>query len=113
MNGVGDERRQPIVAFHDLRGFIKLLESRGQLKRIAAEVDPILEVTEITDRVSKAYGPALLFENPTGSKIPILINAFGTYERMSWALDVDHLDEVPKRLGELLPDGEPETFWQK
>ncbi len=101
------------MAFRDLREFISFLESRGQLKRIKTEVDPILEVTEITDRISKQHGPALLFENPKGSNIPILMNAFGSYERMSWALDVNKLDEVPKRLAELLPDGEPDTFWQK
>jgi 4-hydroxy-3-polyprenylbenzoate decarboxylase len=101
------------VAFRDLREFIAFLESKGQLKRVAAEVDPILEVTEITDRISKQYGPAILFENPKGSKMPILMNAFGTYERMSWALDANHLDEVPERLMQLLPDGEPGTFWEK
>ncbi|MCL6472362.1 MAG: menaquinone biosynthesis decarboxylase [Firmicutes bacterium] len=101
------------MAFRDLREFISFLESIGQLKRINAEVDPSLEVTEITDRISKQYGPALLFENPKGSKYPILINTFGSYERMSLALDAKNLDEVPKRLAELLPDGEPETFWQR
>lgn len=101
------------MAFRDLRDFIKYLESKGQLKRVKTEVDPVFEVTEVTDRISKAYGPALLFENPKGSNMPILMNAFGSYERMSWALDVNHLDEVPVKLGELLPDGEPGTFWQK
>ncbi|MHB8841189.1 MAG: menaquinone biosynthesis decarboxylase [Candidatus Aquicultor sp.] len=101
------------MAFNDLRDFIKFLESKGELKRIKAEVDPVLEVTEITDRVSKSYGPALLFENPKGSKMPILMNAFGSYERMSWALGANHLDEIPQNLAGLLPDGEPSTFWQK
>jgi len=101
------------VAFHDLRDFIKYLESKGQLKRIKAEADPNLEITEVTDRISKAYGPALLFENPKGSNMPVLMNAFGSYERMSWALGVNHLDEVSEKLGGLLPGGEPETFWQK
>lgn len=101
------------MAFRDLRDFIKFLESKGELKRIKAEVDPILEVTEVTDRISKKYGPALLFENPKGSNMPVLMNAFGSYERMSLALGVNHLDEVPKKLAELLPEGEPGTFWQK
>ncbi|MDI6715663.1 MAG: menaquinone biosynthesis decarboxylase [Actinomycetota bacterium] len=101
------------MAFRDLRDFIKFLESKGELKRVSVEVDPILEVTEITDRVSKNYGPALLFENPKGFDIPILINTFGSYERMSWALGVNNLDEVPVRLAELLPDGEPGTLWEK
>ena len=101
------------MAFRDLRDFIRFLESKKQLKRIKVEADPILEVTEVTDRISKSGGPALLFENPKGSNIPILINAFGSYERMSWALGVNQLDEVPEKLGELLPGGEPGTFWQK
>ncbi len=101
------------MAFRDLQEFINFLDSKGQLKRIKTEVDPILEVTEITDRISKQYGPALLFENPKGSNIPILINAFGSYERMSWALGANNLDEIPRKLAELLPNSQPETFWEK
>lgn len=83
------------MAFTDLRDFITLLESKGQLKRITAEVDPNLEIGEIADRVSKAVGPALLFENPvnreTGERysMPIVINLMGSYDRMAWALGVD------------------------
>jgi 4-hydroxy-3-polyprenylbenzoate decarboxylase len=101
------------VAFRDLREFISYLESKKELKRIKAEVDPDFEITEVTDRISKQYGPALLFENPKGFKMPVLMNAFGSYDRMSWALDVKHLDEVVERLTELLPDGEPGNLWQK
>jgi len=82
------------MAYRDLREFIKVLEEKGLLKRVTTEVDPILEITEITDRVSKKYGPALLFENVKGSEIPVLINAFGTYERMNMALGVNSLDEI-------------------
>ncbi|MDP5074805.1 MAG: UbiD family decarboxylase, partial [OM182 bacterium] len=65
------------MAFKDLRDFIDLLESKGELKRISMEVDPVLEITEISDRTLRAGGPALLFENPKGSKIPLLANLFG------------------------------------
>lgn len=82
------------MAYRDLREFIAVLETRGLLKRIAVEVDPVLEVTEITDRICKQNGPALLFENVKGSEFPILINTFGSYERMNLALEVNHLDEI-------------------
>ena len=58
--------------------FIKILESEGELKRISAEVDPVLEITEIADRMSKTYGPALFFEKVKGSPFPLLINALGS-----------------------------------
>ncbi len=66
------------MAYTDLRDFIAALERAGELRRIATEVDPILEVTEITDRVSKRGGPALLFERLKGGSMPVLINAFGS-----------------------------------
>ena len=69
----------------DLRAFIRVLEKEGELKRIDAPVDPVLEVAEIADRVSKRMGPALLFENPKGSEHPLLINALGSYNRMNLA----------------------------
>ncbi|MDU3724837.1 MAG: UbiD family decarboxylase, partial [Clostridium celatum] len=70
------------MAFKDIQAFMKKIEDKGQLKRITAEVDADLEITEITDRISKKVGPALLFENVKGSKYPVLINAMGSYERM-------------------------------
>lgn len=82
------------MAFKDLQEFIKYLDDKGQLKRIKVEVDSDLEITEITDRVSKQYGPALLFEKVKDSEYPLLINAMGTYERMAMALGVDNLDEI-------------------
>jgi len=72
--------------FADLRAFLRFLESRGQLKRVRAEVDPVHEITEIMCRVVKQQGPAVLFENVKGSSFPLLINMFGTAERIAWAL---------------------------
>ena len=77
------------MAYKDLREFIADLESKGLLKRITQEVDAYLEITEITDRVSKMEGSrnvALLFENVKGYDMPVLMNAFGSYERMAMAL---------------------------
>lgn len=104
------------MAFKDLREFISLLESEGQLERITTEVDPVLEIGEITDRMSKAEGPALLFENPVDREsgkrydFPVAINLMGTYDRMAWALGVDaatgtwrDLDAVAERLMDLVP----------
>lgn len=90
------------MAYRDLQDFIKKLEDAGELVRISAEVDPILEITEITDRVSKQYGPALLFENVKGSKYPVLINAFGSLKRMAWALGVRELDDVADEIERFL-----------
>ena len=90
------------MAYKDLQDFIKTLQEKGQLKRIRTEVDSELEITEITDRVSKKYGPALLFEKVKGSPYPVLINAMGTYERMSMALGVEKLDDVGNGIGEFI-----------
>ncbi|MBI4755916.1 MAG: 4-hydroxy-3-polyprenylbenzoate decarboxylase [Betaproteobacteria bacterium] len=71
------------MKYHDLRDFIAQLERLGELKRVAAEVDPCLEMTEICDRVLRAGGPAVLFENPKGHAIPVLGNLFGTPRRVA------------------------------
>lgn len=84
------------MGYKDLRAFIDRLEKEGELKRVTAEVDPVLEIAEITDRVTKARGPALLFENVKGSEMPVLINAFGSPRRMQLALGTDD----PEALGE-------------
>jgi len=89
----------------DLADFVALLERRGQLRRIPVPVSPELEVAEITDRISK--GPAhenlaLLFERVDGSAMPVLVNAFGSAERMAWALGVERLDELGERVAKLL-----------
>ena len=78
----------------DLREWIALLEREGELVRVAAEVDADLEITEINDRVVKAGGPALLFENVKGSPHPLLINQFGTERRMCLAFGAPSLDDV-------------------
>jgi 4-hydroxy-3-polyprenylbenzoate decarboxylase len=107
------------LAYKDLREFIAALERAGELKRIRAEVDPILEVTEIADRVSKSKtpkpgGPALLFENLKGhSGSKLLINQFGSERRMQMALGVDSLDEIAGRIRELLNMKSPEGFLEK
>src|SRR5215208_1957418 len=86
----------------DLRSWIRLLEDEGELVRIAAEVDPDLEVTEIVDRTVKSGGPALLFENPKGARHPLLINQFGTERRMCLGFGVERLDEIAARLEDVL-----------
>ncbi|WP_307814477.1 menaquinone biosynthesis decarboxylase [Glycomyces sp. YM15] len=91
----------PKFPYADLQAFLAALEADGDLKRITAEVDPHLEISEITQRVIRAGGPALLFENPAGSDIPVAINLFGTEERMAKALGVDSLGEIGDRIGAL------------
>ena len=93
------------MAFKDLREFMAALEKRGLLKRVKAEVDCALEITEITDRVSKMKGEgnvALLFENVKGYDVPVLMNAFGTMERMAIALGVEKVDDVADEIRSLL-----------
>jgi 4-hydroxy-3-polyprenylbenzoate decarboxylase len=90
------------VAFADLREFIKALEKHGELRRIPFEVDPHLEITEFADRSVKQAGPALLFEKPKGSGVPLLINAFASMRRMEIALGVGSVQEVADRISEYL-----------
>src|SRR5215213_11569071 len=97
----------------DLREWIALLEREGELVRVTAEVDPHLEVTEIVDRTVKAGGPALLFERPKGSEHPLLINQFGTERRMCLAFGAESLDEVGRRLGDVLEMQPPEGLVAK
>src|SRR6476659_9037419 len=97
----------------DLRSWIALLESEGELVRVSAEVDPHLEVTEIVDRTVKAGGPALLFENPSGSSHPLLINQFGTERRMCLALGVERLDDVAAKLEDVLEMQPPQGLVDK
>src|SRR4029450_5299888 len=99
---LGSARRDDNLAYKDLREFIALLESRGELKRITAEVDVDLEIAAITDRVSKAFGPALLFERPRGYRVPVLINALGSETRMNLALEAESMDALAGRLHEVL-----------
>ncbi|MGI4022921.1 MAG: menaquinone biosynthesis decarboxylase [Janthinobacterium lividum] len=85
------------MAYKNLQHFIETLEKAGELVRIKEKVDPKLEITEITDRVSKQYGPALLFEN-TGYDFPLLINSMGNYKRMCMALGVESMDDISKEI---------------
>jgi 4-hydroxy-3-polyprenylbenzoate decarboxylase len=107
------------MIYHDLRDFIAQLEKLGELKRIAVEVDPKLEMTEIADRVLRAGGPALLFENPKGHSIPVLANLFGTVKRVALGMgedDPSRLREVGKLLAYLKEPEPPKGLrdaWDK
>ena len=90
------------MKFNDIREFIEFLEQRGDLRRITAPVSQDLEITEIADRVVKAGGPALLFENVQGCEASIVMNLFGTHQRMAWALGVDDIEELASRVRKLL-----------
>jgi len=107
------------MIYHDLRDFIAQLEKMGELKRIALEVDPKLEMTEIADRVLRAGGPALLFEHPRGHSIPVLANLFGTVKRVALGMGEDdptRLREVGKLLAYLKEPEPPKGLrdaWDK
>ena len=87
--------------YHDLRDFITQLEKQGELKRVASEVSPNLEMTEICDRVLKAQGPAILFEKPKGFDIPVLGNLFGTPRRVAMGMGEESVAAL-KEIGKLL-----------
>ncbi len=107
------------MQYRDLRDFMAGLEQRGQLRRITAEVDPHLEMTEICDRVLRAGGPAILFENPKGHEIPVLANLFGTPERVALGMgeeSVSALREVGRLLAALKEPDPPKGMkdaWEK
>ena len=90
------------MKYKDLRDFIGFLEGKGQLKRIKTPVRCELEIAEVCDRVVKKGGPALLFENVEGYDIPVLINMYGTEQRMAWALGVERLDDLVERVHHVL-----------
>lgn len=96
------------MAYSDLREFIAALDKNKELKRISFEVDPYLEITEFADRSVKNGGPALLFEKPKGSNIPVLINSFASMRRMEIALQVDSVEQVARRISEYLEMRMPE-----
>jgi 4-hydroxy-3-polyprenylbenzoate decarboxylase len=104
-----------VIRYRNLGEFISRLEAEGELLRIRTEVSPRLEITEITDRVSKSPkgGKALLFENVSGSSFPVLTNAFGSERRMAMALGCDGLDELEKKIEGLLDTRPPEGFMGK
>ncbi len=107
------------MKYQDLRDFISQLESQGELQRIQTEVDPVLEMTEISDRVLRGGGPALLFENPKGSDVPVLTNLFGTTKRVAMGMGEDSvtaLREVGKLLAMLKEPDPPKGMkdaWEK
>ncbi len=103
------------MAYKDLREFLQLLDQKGLLRKIKTEVDPILEISEITDRMCKSPGggTALFFELVKGSAYPVVTNIFGSFERMALALEVHTLDDVGKRIEELLNQAPPRTLIEK
>ncbi|HEY2548229.1 MAG TPA: menaquinone biosynthesis decarboxylase, partial [Candidatus Acidoferrum sp.] len=108
------------MAYRDLRDFVQKLEKEGELKRIRAEVDPILEITEMTQRIARdknrlpdSVGPALLFEKPKGSRVPLLVNTFGSVRRMSLAFEVAALDDVAARIQGFLKMETPQGLFDK
>src|SRR5215475_13882645 len=101
------------MGYQDLREFVCALEKNHELKRISAEVDPNLEITEFADRAVKNGGPALLFEKPKGSSVPVLINSFASMRKMEIALQVSSVEEVAGRISEYLEMRMPEGLLGK
>jgi 4-hydroxy-3-polyprenylbenzoate decarboxylase len=101
------------MSFKTLKELISHFENAGELRRVSAQVDPSLEITEITDRISKQNGPALLFENVKNSPFPVLINAFGSFERMEAILGGRPLDEVALKIQSLMKLKPPQGFKEK
>jgi len=119
------------MAYNDLQTFIRDLDARGQLKRVKAQVDPIIEISGIADRMSKLPaaggapppdadpvhgrrgGHGLLFENVKDSTIPVAINVFGSYERMRLALGVSSFEELSDRVQQFVKPEMPTTLLEK
>ncbi len=101
------------MPFKSLKAFVAKLEAEGELKRVTAEISPHLEITEYTDRVCKAAGPALLFTNVRGSAFPVLMNAFGSMKRMALALGTDDVESIAREIEDLLSKQAPTTLADK
>src|SRR5258708_30266377 len=108
------------VGYADLREFVRRVEREGELRRVSAEVDPVLEITEVVQRAQAMAGPngspggmALLFEKPKGSRYPLLINAFGSARRMELAFEVEELNEVAARIRGFLDMQKPPGLRRK
>ena len=107
------------MSYRDLREFIAALERMGELKRVAVAVDPRLEVTEICDRTLRRAGPALLFEKPRGSDLPLLANLYGTEHRVALGMggkDASSLREIGELLAFLRQPDPPRSMreaWNK
>ena len=101
------------MSYRDLQEFVTHLERNGELKRISVSVDPYLAITEVADRVVKAAGPALLFENPAGSRIPVLIGAMASERRMAMALGVQSITSISDEILDLVKPEIPGTLMGK
>ena len=101
------------MGFKNLGEFLKALREEGELVEVKAPVDPVLEVTEIYDRVVKKEGPALLFTNVRGSRMPLVINLFGSPKRMSMALGVKEIPEIAERIHSFLDLKPPRGLFEK
>jgi 4-hydroxy-3-polyprenylbenzoate decarboxylase len=101
------------MAYKDLQEFLRLLDKKGELRRIATELDPYLEIAEVTDRVSKAVGPGLYFEKPKGARFPVVTNVFGSFPRMHLALECTDLDALGRRIDAVLELEKPESLIDK
>ena len=101
------------MPYNSLSDFVQVLERAGELKRIADPIKAELEITEIADRVMKSGGPALLFENVVGKKIPLLINAFGSAKRMALALGVDDIEDISREIAKLIQTRPPKSWKDK
>src|ERR1700722_13269631 len=97
------------MAWDGMAAFVRGLEEHGELVRVRRRVDTKLEIAAVADRVTKAGGPALLFEQPSSSAFPLLINAFGSRRRMALALGVDDLEEHARAIEELVHPKAPPT----
>ena len=100
------------MAYDSLRDFVAKLDTAGELKRISAEVDPVLEITAIADREMKSPGggKALLFEKCKGAKFPLLINAYGSQKRMAMALGVNDVEDIARELETIMRAKPPTSF---
>jgi len=101
------------MVFENLHEYLDSLKKRGELIVIKEEIDPVYEMGYIADRLIKSKGPAVLFKNPKGSNIPVAMNLFGTKERTELALNVESLDDLGKRVEELVNAEVPYNFWDK
>ena len=101
------------MPYNSLGEFVQVLEGAGELRRISHSFKAELEITEVADRVMKAGGPALLFENVAGKQIPLLINAFGSTKRMALALGVTDIEDIARDITKLIQTKPPKSFKDK
>jgi len=104
---------EDIMPFKNLQDLVKHLESKNQLVQIKESVSPNLEITEITDRVVKEKGPALLFQNPTDFSFPVLTNLYGSLERIQTIFDIQELDDLGKGFSRFLEIAPPKGWVEK